>query len=153
VGRVNNGDTITIVWSQLIDAPTLCSGWSNTGVPKATNIKWTITDGGTGNDILAPVGTSGTCATGMHVGTIDLGADGYNTNATSAIEFPNSAHVLSYSGTQTTLTITLGGQTKGRAGTVATGAAATLTPDSALTDRSGNTCGENLAQTPTTVQF
>lgn len=156
VGKVNNGDTITVVWSQLVQAPTVCSTATNTtGLSNAT-FKWSISAGGGvgGDDVLAPSTTgSAVCASGLHVGSIDLGAAGYNTNATTPIDFPNAANTLTFGATTTTLTVTLNGQKNGTAGTVAAGTAATWTPDAAVTDRSGRTCGSNLAQTSATVQF
>jgi len=153
VGKVNSGDIITIVWSQPLNATTLCSGWSGTGGQGPSTFPWIITGNSTGNDVLTTSGTNGTCATGLHVGSIDLGATGYNTSTTAAIQFPTSSNTLSYSGTQSTLTVVLNGTTKGSPGTVSSGAPATWSCDSALTDRSARTCGSNLAQSSATVQF
>ena len=154
VGKPGNGDTIRIVWSQLVDLTTMCSGWTNGATPPSSlKYGWSITNTAGGNDVLAPNGSSGTCASGLHVGSIDLGSTGYNTNATAAIDYPGAQNAISYSGSQTTLLITLGGQTHGTAGLVSSGSAATFTPDAAVTDRTARTCGVNLAQSTTTVQF
>jgi len=154
VGKVNNGDTITVVWSQLLQASTLCTGATNTGGISAA-FKWSVSAGGGigGDDVLAPSGTSTSCLSGLHVGSIDLGAAGYNTNTTTPIDFPSSTNTLTFGTSTTTLTVTLAGQTKGTAGTVTTGSAALWTPDSATSDRAGRTCGSNLAKSSATVQF
>jgi hypothetical protein len=86
------------------------------------------------------------------VGTVDLGSAGYDTS-TASIDFPTTTNSLSVAAASTTLTITLNGQVHGTAGTVSSGSAAIWTPDPALKDRSGRTCGNNLAQSTTTVQF
>jgi hypothetical protein len=153
-GKVNNGDIITVVWSQLLEASTLCSSADNlTGLN--AQFTWTISAGGGLNDddVLAPSGTSSTCATGLHVGAIDLGSTGYNTNNSSPINFPKSTNVLTFGATTTTLTVTLNGQGGGSAGTVTNGSQALWTPDNATTDRAGRTCGSNLALSGSTMQF
>jgi hypothetical protein len=154
VGKVNNGDTITVVWSQLIEASTLCGLATNAG-GDLKNFKWSISAGGgvNGDDVLAPNGTSGNCPTGLHVGSIDLGAAGYNTKPGTTIDFSKSTTTLTFDATTTTLTVTLNGQGGGSAQTVTSGSPAVWTPDPAVTDRFGRTCGANLAASSSTVQF
>jgi hypothetical protein len=153
VGKVQSGDSITLAWSQPIDETTLCSGWSNASASQQITLQWSVVNGTSGgHDTLQVTGSSATCAGGFHVGSIDLGSAGYDT-ATASIDFPTTTNSLSVAAASTTLTITLNGQTHGTAGTVSSGSAAIWTPDPALKDRSGRTCGANLAQSTTTVQF
>jgi hypothetical protein len=152
-GQVQSGDTVTLAWSQPIDETTLCSGWSNVSSSQTISLQWSVVNGASGaDDTLEVTGSSSTCATGFHVGVIDLGSSGYDTS-TASIDFPTSTASLSVAATNTTLTITLNGQTHGTAGTVSSGNQAVWTSDPALKDRSGRNCGSNLAQSSTTVQF
>jgi len=154
VGKVDNGDTITLVFSRLLQASTLCSSWTNSGPNSNVSLQWSITNGtGGANDSATATGTSASCSGGLKVGTIDLGATGYDT-ATAAIDFPTTSTSISFgASTTTTITATLNGRTHGTQGTVAAGSAATWTPNSAVTDRSGNNCGANIAKSSATVQF
>jgi len=152
-GKVQSGDTVTFVWSQTVDEPTLCSGWSNSSSTQSLTLQWSVVNGAGGaHDTLQVTGTTPTCAGGLHVGTVDLGAAGYDTSTTS-IDFPTSTNSLSFSGVSTILTVTLNGQVHGTAGTVSSGSAAIWTPDAATKDRSGRNCVSCLAQSSTTVQF
>jgi hypothetical protein len=153
VGKVQNGDVVTLVWSQPVDAPTLCSTWTNLLTAPSVQLQWSVIAGtAPANDRLAVTGTSATCVGGFHVGSIDLGSAGYDTN-TANIDFPTTTNALSTSGSTTTLTVTLNGQKNGTAGTVTSGSAAVWTPDAALKDRSGRSCGTALARSTATVQF
>jgi hypothetical protein len=153
VGKVQSGDTVTFVWSQPVDETTLCSGWSNASSTESLTLQWSVVNGtGGADDTLQATGSSATCATGLHVGTVDLGSTGYDTG-TTAIAFATTTNALTVSSTTTTLVVTLGGGTNPNAGTVASGNAAVWTPDSAVKDRSARTCGANLAQSSSTVQF
>jgi len=152
-GKVQTGDVVTFVWSQPVDETTLCSGWSNSSSSQSLTLQWSVVNGsGTTDDTLQITGSSGTCSTGLHVGTVDLGTSGYDTS-TASINFPTTTNALTVGATTTTLTVTLNGQTGGTASTVTSGNAAVWTPDSALKDRSGRTCKTNLAQSTSTVQF
>jgi hypothetical protein len=152
LGKPENGDIVTLVFSQQIDEPTLCSSWSNTSTTQSIKLQWSIVDGGAGNDTLQVTGVSATCSSGLRIGAIDLGASGYD-NSTTAIDFPGTTSVLTVGATTTTLVATLNGQKNGTAGTVTSGAAAVWTPDAAVQDRSARSCGANLAQSTSTVQF
>lgn len=152
-GKVQSGDTVTFVWSQQVDEPSLCSGWSNTSSSQSLTLQWSVVNGASGaHDTLQVTGSSSTCVGGLHVGTVDLGAAGYNTS-TTAIDFTTTTNVLAVNATYTTLTVTLTGQTNGTAATVGSGSAAVWTPTSTVRDRSGHSCGTNVAQSSTTVQF
>jgi hypothetical protein len=153
VGRVQNGDVLTLVWSQAVDESSLCSTWTNLVNAQSITLQWSVIAGtAPANDRLAVTGTSATCVGGFHVGSIDLGSTGYDTN-TANIDFPTTTNALSISASTTTLTATLNGQKNGTAGTVSSGSAAVWTPDAALKDRSGRSCGTTLARSSATVQF
>jgi hypothetical protein len=154
VGRADNGDILTFVYSRQLDEPTFCSGWPNSDpTPPQVKVTWSIINGtGGANDTLAVTAyPAATCSSGLHIGSIDLGSGGYNTS-TNNINFPSNS-VLTVGTTTSTLVVTLAGRAGGTQGTVASGNAATWTPDSALTDRASHNCGANLAKTSATVQF
>ena len=150
VGKMEKNDTITFVWSRPIDETTLCSGWANAQSTHTTNISWTVQNntGSTGNDVLVPAATA-TCSSGLHVGSVDLGAAGY---VTSTATLSNAPTTVTVGATTTSLVMKLAANAPG-AGTVTTGTAALWTPDSAVTDLSGHNCGSNLAKTGETVLF
>ena len=152
--KPENGDIITLVYSDLIQASTLCSSWTNSGPNNAVSLQWAIVNGvGGANDTLVANGTAAACSGGLKVGTIDLGATGYN-NGTSDINYVTTSTTISFGTSTTTVTATLNGQAKGATpGTVSSGSAATWTPNTAVTDRLGNNCGSNLAKSASTLQF
>jgi hypothetical protein len=154
LGKVENGDIITFVWSRQVDEPTLCSGWSNTSSTQNLALQWSVNNGvAPAHDTLTVTGSSATCSGGLRVGSVDLGAAGYNTG-TSPVDYKTTSNALSVGATTTTLTVTLNGQSKGASlGTVSGGGVATWTPDSTVADRAGNSCGNNLAVTSSTTQF
>lgn len=152
-GKPENGDIVTLVWSQPIDETTLCSGWSNSSSTQSVSLQWSIIAGTSPtDDKLQPTGASPTCSGGFNVGSIDLGSAGYDTSATN-IDFQTTTNALTVGATTTTLKVTLGGIKNGTAGTVPSGNAAVWTPSAILKDRSGNTCGSNLAKSSATKQF
>jgi hypothetical protein len=150
VGKPENGDIITLVYSHLVDAPTLCSGWTNTGSNANAKLQWSIIDGGASNDTLIADGSAAPCNTGLFIGTIDLGAPGFATGGN--VTFAGTTATIAFGVSTTTITATLNGQ-KGTSGTLSGAGPATWYPDSAVTDRTGNNCGSNLAMTSSTTQF
>ena len=152
-GKAENGDIITLVYSQLLQASTICNGWSNAGPNPQAKLQWTIVNGAGGaDDTLVADGSTAPCTTGLSIGTIDLGSAGYDTS-TNNINFPSTAATITFGTSTTTITATLNGQKNGTAGTVTSGNAAVWDPDTAVTDRSGNNCGLNVAASSSTVQF
>ena len=156
VGRADNGDTITFVYSRQIDEPSLCSGWPNSDpTPPTVKLQWSIINGvAPTNDSLAVTGTiPPVCGSGFPIGTVDLGSAGYDTHATQNIDFPGSNTILTVGATTSTIVVTLAGRKNGTQGTVSGAGAATWTPSSAVTDLSGHDCGANLSKTSSTTQF
>jgi hypothetical protein len=150
VGKIEKNDTITFVWSRVIDETTLCSGWSNAQTTHTTNITWVVQNntGSTGNDVLVP-STTATCTGGLHVGSVDLGSPNYVTANTNYTNAPTTITVLA----STTQLVMKPANTPGGIGTVSSGSAGTWTPDSAVTDLNGRNCGANLSKTNETVLF
>lgn len=151
--KPESGDIITLVYSQLINASTICSGWTNSGPNGSAKLQWTIVAGAAGaDDTLVADGAAAPCSTGLFIGSIDLGAAGYDTSATN-INYPTTTATITFGASTTTITATLNGQKNGTPAVVSTGNAATWTPNTVVTDRSGNNCGSNLAKSASTLQF
>lgn len=151
--KPENGDIITLVYSQLLQASTICSGWTNAGPNAQAKLQWTIVNGAGGaDDTLIADGSAAPCNTGLFIGTIDLGAAGYDTSTTN-INYPTTPATITFGTSTTTITATLNGQKNGTAAVVSSGNAAVWDPDPVVTDRSGNNSGLNLAKSSATVQF
>ena len=151
VGKMEKNDTILFTWSRQLDQTTLCSGWSNAQSTHTTNITWNITNnsGATGNDVLSPASTA-TCTAGLRVGSVDLGSPGYVSSNGTAANSPTTVTVLA---STTTLLVKFPNNPTGAPGTVTTGSAGTWTPNTAVTDLSGNACSASLAKTGETNLF
>lgn len=154
-GQIQNKDTATWMWSAPIDQTTLCSGWSNAQISHSMTMTWTVSNnaGSTGNDVLIPGSTGGTCSSGLHVGSVDLGSPNYVSGSNGTITGATTALVVFGGTTTLQLTVPSSGVSGGTVGTVGSGSAAVWTPDPAVTDLSGNSCGACLAKSTTTVQF
>ena len=151
VGKIEKNDTITFVYSRVINQPTLCSGWSNAQSTHSVNMTWSIQNnaGATGNDVLVP-GTTATCTAGFDIGSIDLGSPLYVGSNGSSASNPTS---ITVGATTTTVTMKWANTPSGAPAKVTNGSAGTWTPDSAVQDMSGNNCGANIAKTGETNLF
>jgi hypothetical protein len=128
-------DTVEVDWTEPLAEVTMCStwGWDNTKDQSVTNVTIKIANnaGSTGNDVLQVVNNSSLCGGTFHFGTVDLGSPNYVTSDQSVT---GSKVTWNHNGT---LMFTLG------SGTVSTFAVtnpvtAVYTPDTAMTDTSGN---------------
>lgn len=144
----SSGDSIKVVFSEPLSEASMCSTWGldntkdqtlqpSSGTPVTVRIE----DGGAGNDRLRVQSVSGACGGAFHFGTIDLGSAGY---VAANVDFTSSKIQWNHNGL---LTITLGGTPAGISA-VASGATATYTPDSAMTDPTGNTVMGTVSDTP-----
>jgi hypothetical protein len=153
--QIANGDTLTVVYSEEMQAASLCAGAPTQigSLPAATGITIVIGNntGSSGNDVLSiPSVPTSDCTDGLlRFGTIDLGSALYVSTAAS---FTTSSVVITQTATSATLVFTLNGRT-GTFATVASGAAAVYTPNPALTDTAARSIGTSTAVTTATVQF
>jgi len=153
--QINNGDTLTVVYSEEMQASTLCAGApTQTGtLTSATGFTVTINNntGSTGDDVLSinSIPTSDCTDGQFHFGTVDLGSAGYVSNTGT---FTNSTAALTQTSTRATIVITLNGRS-GAFATVNSGFAAVYTPNAALTDTASRSIGSSTAVTTATVQF
>ncbi|HEX4427686.1 MAG TPA: hypothetical protein VHZ96_00300 [Frankiaceae bacterium] len=153
--QIANGDTLTVVYSEEMQASSLCTGAATQIGSISTGTAFTVTinnnTGSTGNDVLSINSIPTTdCTDGvLRFGTVDLGSAGYVTTAAS---FTTSTVTLTQTATTATIVFTLNGRT-GTFATVASGAAAVYTPNPALTDTAARSIASSTAVTTATVQF
>jgi hypothetical protein len=149
-GTADRNDSVTITFSEALDASKLCSSWTATGAQTLTGnnqVTVTITEAG-GNDTLS-VTASGCTVT---VGTISLGADYVSATTTYGGSGANKS-TLAWDGTST-LTISLGQPST--TANLRTGVAAstpTYAPAAALTDLAGNAISTTPVTATTSSRF
>ncbi len=134
-GTADTRDTLTITYSEQLDASTFCSTWGNTTNPSITgnNAVIQIADTGT-NDTLTITGVSGACAGTFHLGSIALGGNYVTGNRT----YTGGQTRILWNRTAHTLQIRLGNSSGGTANAGIAAAKPTYTPDAALADLAGN---------------
>jgi hypothetical protein len=149
-GQAEQGDTITLTFSNAIDPSSVCSTWNsgpNLIANKTTRV--TLTRNPSGNDTLSVSDTgAGVCT--FHIfsgGLLDLGQSGYVTTVGTPPKtavFGNTSNcggqhcsVVSIDATDTILTIILGDQTSGTVGATAGVPGITYTPDPAILGQGG----------------
>jgi len=153
--QIANGDTLTVVYSEEMQASSLCTGAATTIGTINSGTAFTVTinnnTGSTGNDVLSVNSIpTADCTDGqLRFGTVDLGAAGYVSTTGS---FTNSTVALTQTAATATIVFTLNGRT-GTFATVASGSAAVYTPNAALTDTAARSIASNTAVTTATVQF
>ncbi|HEY7690722.1 MAG TPA: chitobiase/beta-hexosaminidase C-terminal domain-containing protein [Gaiellaceae bacterium] len=148
VGSADSGDTLTITYSEQLDATTFCSTWGNSGTQSLAGVTVLITQSGT-NDILSisAVG-AGSCggATNFHLDSVALGRNYVTANRTF------SSSQITWDPAARTLTVRLGTAS----GSVRTGVGLgtpTYTPSGSLKDIAGNTIVTSAFSAPGTSRF
>jgi hypothetical protein len=131
-GKPDGNDTVQVTWTEALAEVTMCStwGWDDTKDQTLSGVTIQIQDGGSGNDKLVVLNNPSLCGGTFHFGTIDLGSPNY---VTSNQNFTSSKVAWNHAGT---LSFTLGGSATTMA--VTDPVTAVYTPDSAMTDTSGN---------------
>jgi len=136
-GRISRNDTVTITYSDVVNATTFCSTWTNTGVQTlsgAGQVVITVTNSGT-SDLITVATTSG-CT--FHLGTIDTNADYVSGTATYS-GTGTTASRLTWDPTARTLTLAFGSRTSGTRNTGVATSVPDYTPDPLIADLLGNT--------------
>jgi hypothetical protein len=138
-GQANEDDTVTITYSELMNATTFCSAWANDGTSKSLNgngqVVVTITNNGA-NDTLSM--TASGCGTGFKVGSVALNANYVNADTSFSGNGSNASSVT-WDPSAKTLTIQFGNGIGS-----ATGVAASIpsyTANTGLQDLAGNAIG------------
>jgi hypothetical protein len=148
VGTADSGDTLTITYSEQLDAATFCSSWNNSGSQTLAGVTVSIAQSGS-NDILSisAVG-AGSCGgtTNFHLTSVALGRNYVTADRTF------SGSQITWDPTARTLSIRLGTAS----GSVRTGVAVgtpTYTPSGSLKDIAGNTIVTSAFSAPGTSRF
>jgi hypothetical protein len=159
-GKIEQGDSIVVTYSEALHVNSMCSAWSSTGdstnqsitADNAATVTVNDNAGSTGNDTLTVTSTSCT----FHFGTIDLGNSGYDTGGGTLTYSGTgaSATTINWDATNHKLTIVLGTRGgSGSRGTVTSSVTAKLTPDSAVTDLATNPLSAAFTQPTAVVEF
>jgi hypothetical protein len=138
LGIADKGDTVTVTYSEGMDAASFCSGWVNNGSNQTKSgsgggVVVTIADGGT-SDTLSSVTASG-CT--FHFGSVALNADYVSSTSTFTANGAN-ASAITWNPTSRTLTITLGAVATGGQNSSVPSSTPNYSPDAVLKDLAGN---------------
>lgn len=154
-GRPDQGDTVTITWSERLDEATICTGFDDVDTVaingNSSDAKVEIKD-----DADEPTTTSdvldATFACGLNFGSISLGSDAYVTaTKTFAANANNDRSSATWNPTAKTFQLKLGATSAGDVATVSS-SIAVYDPDDALADPAGNTVPSTTApSTPFTI--
>jgi prepilin-type N-terminal cleavage/methylation domain-containing protein len=134
-GKADRSDTITITYPRAVNESTLCNTWTtnvNQSIAGNNVVTATITDGGSGNDVLT-VSTSSGCT--FNLGSIDLGSAAWVNATTTYKGTGGNVSSLAFTAATNTLKITLG-TGSGSGANVAT-QTMTYTPSAAIKDTVG----------------
>lgn len=137
-GRAEQGDGVTITYTEAVEPDSLVDGWDGT----AMDVQVAIVDGGGSNADVVRVYSEAAFDPGSYlpVGTIDLGRWDFVTSGSYAVfglaSANGTASRMTLSGS--TLTITLGSLDYGSVGTSSNTTTERYTPPSSLTDLAGN---------------
>jgi hypothetical protein len=153
VGTADKTDTLTITYSEQIDATTFCSTWSNSGTQSISGtgvVVIQIADSGSNDTLTVTSVGSSNCggSANFHLGSITLGGDYVAATRT----FAGSKAAITWDPTARTLTLTL----DNASGAVNSGIAAgtpTYTPSSSLKDMAGNTINTSAFSPSGTSRF
>jgi hypothetical protein len=156
VGQARSQDTVTVTYSETMDATSFCSTWSNSGTQTVTGgnvVDVLITDNGSADVLtVADVGSNCGGATNFKFGSVNLAANYVNANTTFSGTSSNQGK-LTWDPAAKTLTITLGAGTGSQTGVAAS--TPIYTPSTALKDLAspGNAMAANLFSAPATSRF
>ena len=138
--RADKGDSVTVTYSETMDASSFCSTWVNgsTQTKSGTGggVVATITDNGA-SDTLSSVTASG-CT--FHFGTVALSANYVSSTATFSGSGSNASSVT-WDPTARTLRIVFGALASGSTNLTVLASTPSYTPDAVLKDTAGNAIG------------
>jgi hypothetical protein len=140
-GTADTGDTDTITYSEQLNASSICSAWTNSGLQTLTNATVTLTNSG-GKDLLSVA----TASCSFNFGSQQVG-DYVSANAS----FTSST--VAWDPTAKTLTITLGTTASGALKTGVATFKQVYTPVAAITDLVGNTMATTAFTDTTATGF
>ncbi len=155
LGRARRDDTVTVTYSEALDATSLCATWANNGTTQTVGGNGTVDvliDENGASDLLRVVDVGANCGGpgNFRFGSVNLAADYVSSDVTFTGSNGNQS-MLAWSPTARTLTITLGAGSGQRTNVPAS--APIYTPDAALMDPAGNTIVATPFTAPTTSRF
>ena len=146
-GRMQQGDTIQVTYSQPLAVASVCGGATDDTQPLTMPGIVQLVDGGgmSGHDLVTVAAPS--CTGGLHFGSISLGSPAF---ATSAHQFDA---IITYTPSNRRITILLGARNSGgpQPAKVDASVTATYTPDPAMMTSDGRTTGGTVSSTG--IQF
>jgi hypothetical protein len=156
VRKIEQNDSIVVVYSQPMNVSSICSNWignsTNQSVTASSAVTVTATNGtGGANDSISVSVASTSCAT-FNFGTINLGSPSYVSSTVTFKGTGASASTIIWNATTNTLTITLGALTSGSTGTVAS-STPVFTESTAVTDPSSQAVANSPFTLTTGPQF
>ena len=130
-GTLANGDSYTLTFNRQANQPSVCSGWSNSSAGSTVSVVVTVNDNAAANgDDTVTVGgaPAAKCASGIHLGVLDLGSPNYVTGG--PLRFTTSTAALSQGGKPMTtkIKVTLNGQQAPGAGVGTVGSGVSGSP-------------------------
>ena len=155
LGRARRDDTVTVTYSEALDATSLCATWANNGTTQTVGGNGTVDvliDENGASDLLRVVDVGANCGGpgNFRFGSVNLAQDYVSSDVTFTGNNGNQS-MLAWSPTARTLTITLGAGSGQRTNVPAS--APIYTPDAGLTDPAGNTIVATPFTAPTTSRF
>ncbi|WP_285319311.1 Ig-like domain-containing protein [Pseudarthrobacter sp. lyk4-40-TYG-27] len=139
LGKVEQGDSLTIQFSEQIDATKICSNWTNSGTQTLSGNNNVTVNISTANLLTV---TSTSCT--LNLGSIALGSNAKYASA-GALSFSGNGNASNMSSVtwdgSSILTIKLGKSGGGTSGTTTTPDAPTYTPGTGFADPAGNPLG------------
>jgi hypothetical protein len=153
-GKPDQGDTISVQFSQRMAVASLCGTWARDTMNQAITAGNVVTinlvnnGAGTGQDTLTISTTSAACGGAAHFGTFNLGGNYVTANRTCS-GAGGAASTVTWTASTSTLTITLGACGTARTVTAST---ITYTPNAAAKNSTG-TAATGTATSTNTRQF
>lgn len=141
LGIADKGDTVTVTFSEGMDAASFCSGWINNGTNQ--------TKSGTGGGVVVTIANNGASDTlssvtaagcTFHFGSVAMNADYVSSTSTFTANGSNASSIT-WNPTSRTLTITLGTAASGGQNSSVPSSTPSYTPDAVLKDLAGNAIG------------
>ena len=156
LGQARSQDTVTVTYSETMDATSFCSTWSNGATQTISGnnvVDVFITNNGSADVLtIADVGSNCGVSTNFRFGSVNLGANYMSADATFAGTGANQGR-LSWSPTTNSLTITLGQGSGSQTGVALS--TPNYTPSTALDDLAtpSNTMAATPFSAPATSRF
>jgi hypothetical protein len=154
LGRAMSQDTLTVTYSETLDATGFCSTWSNgsTQTIAGNGVVDVLIANNASNDALSVNDVGANCggSTSFKFGTVDLAANYVNADTVFSGNGANQGRLV-WAPSTTTLTITLGGGSGSQTGVA--DSTPTYTPNAALKDLAGNTMTATAFSAPATSRF